>query len=163
MVKRIALSAILLMAAASSGAAALHFWPEPAEFQDESSYPEMSVGCPTQFHDFRQAVVWHSGGKRLLIEAREACGDRLGHTYDLEGVKLSIVSSNGTLISQFESPSGAFSLIGNKLVIGDAVENKSLHCMGDASLMVIDLSTGEARMPGHRFYLNSNIPLPCGI
>lgn len=158
MIRRIALWAILIsVAAASSGAAALHFWNDSET--DELAYEPLD-DCPTHFDHFQHAVVWQAGGKRLLIQAQQACGDKFGHTYELEKVTVSIVSENAT-ITKLESSFATLALAQNKIVLGSATESPLSHCIGNPELMEIDLVTSEVRMPGRRFLLNSAEPLAC--
>ncbi len=159
MTKRIALWAILAsMAAASSGVAAVHFWNQ-TELETPPTFDPLN-DCPSHFDGFQHRVVWHSGGKRLLIQANRACGDKLGHTYELENVSISIVSGT-TEIARLESPSAVYSLAQNKIVVGDSVESSALHCLGNTPLIAIDLASSEVRIPGRRFLLNNDDPLPC--
>jgi hypothetical protein len=158
MIRGIAFWAILItVAAASSGAAALRFWNEDA---DEQASLELLSDCPTQFHGFKHAIVWQSGGKRLLIQADHACGDKLGHNYDLDKVTVSIVSGE-KVISKLESASATLSLSQNKLVLGNATESLPSHCIGNPEVVAIDLASSEVRMPGRSFYLSNPDSLNC--
>lgn len=160
MIRGIAFWAILItVAAASSGAAALRFWNED---EDDRAALELMNDCPTQFDAFKHAIVWQSGGKRLMIQADRACGDKLGHNYDLEKVTISIVSGDRVL-SRLESASATLSLSQNKLVLGSALESLPSHCIGNPEVLAIDLSSSEVRMPGRSFYLNQSNSLSCDV
>jgi hypothetical protein len=154
MIPRIAIAAILLGAAAvSSWAVASHFLNDAQDSKLSNS--EFEPECLTQLNQFRQSVVWQRHGKKLMLNANTACGDRLGHVYELTQVTLTLMSGE-RILSQVTGPSGTLALNRNRILIGQFLENNEHPCLGHSDSLLIDLNAEEIRTPGHRILLSDD-------
>lgn len=95
--------------------------------------------CPVRFEKFSQAVTWYRCSDRVLLEAGSGCTSRLGTVLTLEGVKLTI-TKRGHAPRVIQAAEGQLSFKKNLLQIAD-------------TSLILNLKTGELRMPGSRTFL----------
>jgi hypothetical protein len=116
--------------------------------------------CPNKIEQFRNSVNWYRGKNRITVEAKTACGSKLGDAYELSDVKIEIRSGD-RLITQAHSAFGEFWMKSNEILIGKSDQQNKKACVSKFDLMKVDLKSGEMRTPGMQAFLNSTGLIPC--
>lgn len=142
--KRGILPIILLLL---TGAASAEVAPAPIS---EESLQE----CSGSFSDFRQSVSWYQGRNRILIEAKQACGSRIGNLA-LQDVTVTILAGNKEL-SKISAADAILSNRKHQLLITAGIAAGATHCIQPGAIMTVNLATGELRTTGTRIILNSS-------
>jgi hypothetical protein len=117
------------------------------------------IDCPSEFQNFRNAVTWYDGKNRVAIEAQSGCGDKLGNSYELHEVNL-LLSIGGTT-TRLHAALGTYVPRSGRILLEDARSLPGTPCLGDPTVLSLDLRTGELRMPGARLELSTAQALAC--